>query len=382
MGGGEEVAGFLFSSMGPTGNWFTYLVQEAMRTDNTDDSLGYLVVQSLVCKRCEDHGGDAPRDCDHKDGEIPSWHASIKTAIARQLATGNHKALMQELKNFVGGGSGNVFAEKYVRSLFDPSTFVTRSSAECPAQIMLLVDPNANPDHENNSDTAVSVIARFNGALLVCGIALRNTRGTVAYNQLMADMDAAIRADPWLNKARVIVMCEKNTGMAAGTLQLNALSDHTRYYHPVLTGEEPGIRTLPGNKSSYAHMLNRNLAEGSIRMLKDFIVLPTEQERSARPDPNVYRTYLLSKIHDQMLTCRWKNGVNRRTGITTNAGWTGKTANSEDDGAVILAIGAEVNGKWDVDTRNAKGDIVKSYITGPMPQAVVTRWGTTIALAA
>ncbi len=375
VGGGKHVAGIVASSIGPSGNYFTELILEARRTEGTPDAIGTVVVQTMVCRRCEKRGGSAPNNCNHTNNQITSWQEADRRGVGQRLVTNDSASALQEQKNFIGSSTGNVFDKRSVTRFLLEDRFVPRCTRTCPSLLALIVDPNAAGDNDNNSESAVTIVARFNGSLVVCGIATRNTRGTTAYVNFIDDVAVAIQDDPWLRKARVVVLCEKNTGMASGTLELTALKDSRRYYHAVLSGEEPGICTTSANKHSYAVCLNKKLKDGTIMMLEDFLIVPTPEERSIRPNPKDLRAYMLQKMANQLNCCIWKQTTNARTGITVRGGWSGKSHGTQDDAAIVLSIASEMDTKWGTTTSTRKGK-VESYITKNMSNDIVDRWGT------
>lgn len=353
------------------GNHFTELVREARRTTGTPDEMLELVLQSLVCQRCEARGGSAPMNCSHSDGDRPSWHRSHKTKLANRIGAANPATVLQEQKNFLGGAVGNVFdARQVARFLTDEGVEVPRSTVQRPALIMMTIDPSTSGD----CDTAVALTARYYGSLLLCGLALRCTRGTKSYKQFLTEVDEAISADSWLRDCAVIVYCENNTGLSGGVTE-EVLSG-SRYYHPVLSGEDPGIRTGTHNKTSYAHSLNSKLESGQMQRLADFLIVHGEEERAFRPDPAAYRAEVANKVAIQHMSCTWRTIVNSRTGINARAGWSGKTNNTEDDGVIVIAISAEADAKWGKRTATKTG-FKESYITGTVPNRLVDAWGKT-----
>lgn len=376
LGSGINTAAIISSSIGPSGNHFTELVREAARTKDTADEMVELVVQTLVCDRCKERGGDAPLKCTHMYHMIPSWHDKGRTEIAHRIAASNPASVLQEQKNFVGGGGGNVFDSRLVaRLLTDHGTTVPRSSIERPMLGAIVIDPSTSGE----CDTSVTLVARFHGALLVCGLALRCTRGTSSYKEFLREVDAAILADSWLRGCRWVVFPENNTGFAGGVTQ-ETLSDRARYYHPILAGEDPGICTSTHNKASYAHSLNAYLDSDQIRLLRNFIIVHGVPEKAQRPDPQQYRLLITDKIATQLNNCCWKTTTNARTGINARGGWTGKSNNTEDDGAITLAISAEIDRKWGRKRATAKG-IVDSYITANIPSNIVDSWGRTVPMS-
>lgn len=357
--------------MGPIGNHFTELVQEARRTQGTDAEMVELVLQTLVCSRCEKGEGSEAMDCHHLDGDKPSWHSSEKAELARKIGAANPSAVLQEQKNFIGGSTGNVFNPVLCAEFLKRSAPMPRSPLERPVLLMLTIDPSLGGE----CDTAFTLEARFYGSLVMCGMGFRKTRGTQSYKQYMREVDAALSADPWLGGCRVIVLCENNSGFAGG-VTAEALSNTARYYHPILRGEDPGIYTGTHNKASYARSLNAILESKQLVRLDRFLIVHGEPEREIRHEPDEYRRYICDKLYNQLIACRYLSTNSARSGINSCGGWSGKSNNTEDDGAVSLAIAAEADRKWKKTVATSKG-LQDSYITAKLPSDIVDAWGKT-----
>lgn len=170
------------------------------------------------------------------------------------------------------------------------------------------------------------------------------------FDEFLNGFLSAVRADPWLADAFIIVAPELNTGLVGGSVTRILRSYERTYGLRTEKDSDIGVRTTKKNKNQYAYFFGDELdRENNLQFLRNFIVAPppNKDDYKGPRDPVGHRARIAEDFYEQILRAEWEFSDKPVDGPRAYVPWSGKRGGKNDDMIVGAAMLMWVMKVWE-----------------------------------